>query len=63
MTNLFGILAESMAGVDFPVCPICTPIGESHNLKICVRCQEDLLNKLDEAIDPEVKLVKCYCNN
>jgi hypothetical protein len=66
MTNLFNILASTMAGKDFAICPICKKpgdLGESNNLKVCLKCQEDLLNKLDDAIDPETKLMYQYSNN
>jgi hypothetical protein len=66
MTNLFNILASTMAGKDFAICPICKKpgdLGESHNLKVCSRCQESFLEKIEFAGDVEVELCKKYCQN
>jgi hypothetical protein len=65
MTNLFSILAETMAGVNYPICPLCFTNRDSHsdNIKICRRHQEELLEKEEFRNDMEVKLVKQYCNN
>jgi uncharacterized paraquat-inducible protein A len=40
-------------------CPICDKVNGSKNIKICPKCQEKLLDKYD----PDVKLIKMYCNN
>jgi hypothetical protein len=65
MTTLFSILAESMAGVNYPICPLCFSDRNSHsdNIKICQRHREELLEKEEFMDDPEVNLVKEFCNN
>jgi predicted amidophosphoribosyltransferase len=66
MKTLFNALCELLVGNDHPVCPICKnpgDLGESHNLKVCLRCQESFLEKIEFAGDVEVELCKSYCQN
>lgn len=54
------IINQKIMKQNNPVCPICQKVENTENIKICPDCQAIFE---DYSGDPEVELVKEFCNN